>query len=71
MAKLSPTDFTIWLPINIDVNDGQNKYELDIISKNDAKIPYFWPKMGQLPLLCMTLNGHNLAIFHLILTFFF
>ena len=49
MAKLGPIDFTIGLPINIDVNDGHIKYEVDI-SKNDAKILYFQPKMGQLPL---------------------
>ena len=70
MAKLSPFDLTNGLSINIDVNDGHNKYEVHI-SKNEAKIPYFQPKMGQLPLWRATLNGHNLAIFHPILTVFF
>ena len=69
MAKLGPIGFTIGLSININVNDGQNKYDIRI-SKNKAKIPYFQPKTGQLPLWRVTLNGHNLAIFHSILTFF-
>ena len=34
--------------INLNVNDGQNKFEVDI-SKNVAKIANFWPKIGQLP----------------------
>ena len=37
----------------------------------EAKIPNFWAKMGQLPLWYATLKGHNLAIFHPILIFFF
>ena len=40
MAKLGPIDFTIGLPIDITVNDGQNKYEVHI-SNNEAKISYF------------------------------
>ena len=39
-AKLGIIDFTIGLPINIDVNDEQNKFEVHI-SKNEAKIPNF------------------------------
>ena len=44
MAKLGPIDFTIGLPINIEVNDGKNKYEVHI-SKNDLpKSHIFDPK---------------------------
>ena len=38
MDKLGPTYFTIWLPINIDVNDDQNKFE------QDAKIRFEYIK---------------------------
>ena len=40
MAKLGRIEFTIDLPINIDVNDEQNKFDVHI-SKNEAKIPNF------------------------------
>ena len=49
MGKLSPIDFKFGLYININVNDGQNKFEVHI-SKHLAKIANFWPKIGQLPL---------------------
>ena len=70
MAKLDPIDFTIGLPINIDVNNEQSKFEVHI-SKKEAKIPNFRAKMGRLPLWFITLDGNNLATFHPILTFFF
>ena len=37
MAKLSPIDFKISLPTDVNVNEGQNKFEVDI-SKHEAKI---------------------------------
>ena len=37
MAKLSPINFIIGLPINLYVNGGQNKFKVSV-SKNVAKI---------------------------------
>ena len=65
----SPIDFLFGLPINLIVNVGQNKFEVDI-SKNVAKIANLRPKIGQLPLLSLDINGHNSIIFYPILTFF-
>ena len=48
MANLGLIDFKLGLYIKVNVNAGQNKFEVHI-SKNVT-------------------NGHNLAIFHLILT---
>ena len=36
MNNLSPIDFKIGLPINLNENDGQNKFEVGIFKK--------WPK---------------------------
>ena len=58
MAKLEilgPTDFLFGLPINLIVNAGQNKFEVDFL-KNVAKI-------GQIPLLSLDIIGHNSIIF--------
>ena len=62
MAKLSPIDFKIGLPIILKVNDGQNKFEL-LISKDSAKIAIFRPKIGQLPL--WRTIGRNKLIFYM------
>ena len=49
MAKLSAIDFKISFPVDVNVNDGKNKFEVDI-SKHEARISNFCPKIGQLPL---------------------
>ena len=54
---------------NLVAVTGQNKFEVDIL-KNVAKIAYLRPKIGQIPLLSLNINGHNSVIFHPILTFF-
>ena len=69
LVILGPTDFLFGLPINIIVNAGQNKFEVDIL-KNVAKIANLRPKIGQIPILSLDINGHNSIIFHPILTFF-
>ena len=71
-AKLvifGPIDFLFGLPINLIVNTGQNIFEIDILN-NVAKIANLRPKIGQIPLLSLDINGHNSIIFHSILTFF-
>ena len=47
MVILGPIDFLFGLPLNINVNDWQNKFEVDIL-KNVAKIANFRLKIGQL-----------------------
>ena len=49
------------------VNNGQNKFEVHI-SKNVAKMAILWPKIGQRHFGARASHGHNLAIFHQILT---
>ena len=49
MAKISSIGLKIGLPIDLDLNDGQNKNQTHI-SEVMAKIPNIWPKIGQLPL---------------------
>ena len=48
MVILGPIDFLFGLPINPNVNTGQNKCEVYIFKKV-AKIGIFQPKIGQLP----------------------
>ena len=62
MVKLSPIDFKISLPTDVNANDGQNKFEVDI-SKHEAKIFNFYPKIGQLPLWRMTFSWDYLGHF--------
>ena len=50
MAMLGPIDFKIGLPFNINVNDGQNKFEVDI-SKMWKKQPTFSPKQADFDIL--------------------
>ena len=69
LVILSPIDFLFGLPINLIVNAGQTKFEVDIL-KNVAKIANLRPKIGQIPLLSLDINGHNSIIFYPILTFF-
>ena len=64
-----PIDFLFGLPINLIVNTGQNKFEVDIL-KNVTKKANLRPKTGQTPLLSLDINWHNSIIFHPILTFF-
>ena len=60
----------VWLTpnfIKINVNSGQNKFEVHI-SKNVAKMAILWPRIGQRHFGACASHGHNLAIFHQILT---
>ena len=57
LVILGPTDFLFGLPINLIVNAGQNKFEVDIL-KNVAKIANLRPKTGQIPLLSLDINRH-------------
>ena len=54
-GNLGPIDFLFGLPINLIVNGGQNKFEVDIL-KNVAKIANLRPKIGQIPLLSLILK---------------
>ena len=67
MADLSLIDFKLGLYIKVNVNIGQNKFEVHI-SKNVAKMAILWPKIGQRHFGARASHGHNLAIFHQILT---
>ena len=49
-------------------DDGQNKFEVHT-SKNVASMANFRPKVGKDATFVPTLNWHNSAIFHSILTF--
>ena len=69
LVILGPIDFLFGLPINLIVNAGQNKFEVDIL-KNVAKIANLRPKIGQIPLLSLDFKWHNSIIFLRILTFF-
>ena len=64
MADLSLIDSKLGLYIKINVN---NKFEVHI-SKNVAKMAILWPKIGQRHFGARASHGHNLAIFHQILT---
>ena len=46
MADLGLIDSKRGLYIKINVNNGQNKFEVHI-SKNVAKMAILWPKIGQ------------------------
>ena len=66
-VNLGPIDFQLGLPLNINENDGRNKLGVHI-SKNVAEMANFRPKKGQDATFAPTLNRHNSAIFHPILT---
>ena len=67
MADSGLIDSKLGLYIKINVNNGQNKFEVHI-SKNVAKMAILWPKIGQRHFGRRASHGHNLAIFHQILT---
>ena len=49
MAKISPIDLKIGLPIYIDLIEGQTKHQVHmyyVVAKNSIN----WPTIGQLPL---------------------
>ena len=58
LVNLSPIDFLLGLPLDINANDGQNKFEIHI-SINMERITNYQPKIGQ----DATLIEHNSAIF--------
>ena len=62
MVDLGPIDFRLGLSSNINMNDGQDKFEVHM-SKNMAKIANCQPKISQDATFAPTLNGHSLAIF--------
>ena len=45
IANLGLIDFKLGLYIKVNVNAGQNKFEVHI-SKNVAKMAVLWPKIG-------------------------
>ena len=45
MANLGLIDFKLGVYIKVNVNTGQNKFEVHI-SKNVAKMAVLWPKIG-------------------------
>ena len=67
IADLGLIDSKLGLYIKINVNNGQNKFEVHI-SKNVAKMVILWSKIGQRHFGACASHGHNLAIFHQILT---
>ena len=67
MADFGLIDFKLGLYIEVNVNTGKNKFEVHI-SKNVAKVAILWPKIGQRHFGARASHGHNLAIFHPILT---
>ena len=67
MADLGLIDSKRGLYIKSNVNNGQNKFEVHIL-KNVAKMAILWPKIGQRHFGARASHGHNLAIFHQILT---
>ena len=67
MANLGLIDFKLGLYIKVNVNAGQNKFEVHI-SKNVAKMAVLWTKIGYCHFAARASHGHNLAIFHPILT---
>ena len=62
VVNLGPIDFQLGLPLNINMNHGQNTFEVHT-SKNVAKMANFRPKIGQDATFAPTLNGHNSVIF--------
>ena len=67
IADLGLIDSKLGVYVKVNVNNGQNKFEVHI-SKNVAKMAILWPKIGQRHFGARASHGHNLAIFHQILT---
>ena len=61
-VNLGPINFKLGLPLNINKNDGQHKFEV-VILKNVAKMANFRPKIGHDGTFAPTLSGNNSAIF--------
>ena len=55
IANLCLIDFKIGLYIKVNINSGQNKFEVDI-SNRLAKIVINWHKIGQMPLWCVIIK---------------
>ena len=55
MANLGLIDFKLGLYIEVNVNVGQNKFEVHI-PKHLAKMVINWHKIGQMPLLGKNIN---------------
>ena len=70
MANLGLIDFKIGLYIKVNVTAKQNKFEVHIyqFAQNGHQLAQIRPDAT---LATWTLFGHNLVIFHPILTFFF
>ena len=70
MANLGLIDFKIGLYIKVNVNAGKNKFEVHIyqFTQNGHQLAQNRPDST---LATWKLFGHNLVIFHPILTFFF
>ena len=64
MADLGLIDSKLGLYIKINVNNRQNKFEVHI----SKTVAILWPKIGQRHFGARASHGHNLAIFHQILT---
>ena len=56
MVISGPIDFLFGLPVNLNVNARQNKFEIYVL-KNAAKIVNLRPKIGQIPLLSLNIMG--------------
>ena len=57
MVNLGPIDLSLGLLLNINVNNGRNKFEIHI-SISMAKIADFQPDIGQDATFAPSLNGH-------------
>ena len=62
VLNLGQINFQLALPLNINGNHGQNRFEVHI-SKNVAKMDNFRPKIGQDTTFAPTFNVHNSVIF--------
>ena len=62
MVYLGPIEILLGLPLNINVNYGQNQFEVHI-SINMAKRANFQPKIDQDATFAPTLNGPPLSDF--------
>ena len=67
IADLGLIDSKLGLYIKINVNKGKTNLKF-ISQKNVAKMAILWPKIGQRHFGARASHGHNLAIFHQILT---
>ena len=62
MANLGPFGLKIGLPINLDPNDGQNKYQVFIL-KIAATMSNNRQNLTHMPIYGHTTFGHNSVIF--------